>query len=100
MSTREEELQSELMEQCRLLGMSAERELKLLAEIEQARRTAEYWKAEHIAANVEIERLRAVADAARAVLRYPNGVDAVPYQRLQALARAVQAVLLTEPGGE
>ena len=54
-----EELQSELNEQVRLLGMSVEGELKLIAEIEQARRTAEYWKSEHLAANAEIERLRA-----------------------------------------
>jgi len=36
---------------------------KLMAEaadeIEAARRTAEYWKAEHLAANAEIERLQA-----------------------------------------
>jgi hypothetical protein len=32
------------------------------AEVKQARRTAEYWKAEHLAGNAEIERLRAELD--------------------------------------
>lgn len=74
--TDREELQSELMEQCRLLGMSAERELKLLAGIEQARRTAEYWKSEHIAANVENERLRAEIDEIKQV-EFPRRVQKV-----------------------
>ena len=35
----------------------------LRAELEQARRTAEFWKANHLAGNEEIERLRAELDA-------------------------------------
>lgn len=35
----------------------------LIAEVEQARRTAEYWKAGHIAANAEIERLQGLSAA-------------------------------------
>lgn len=38
----------------------------LTDEIEQARRTAEFWKANHLRGNAEIERLTAGRDALRA----------------------------------
>ena len=72
-----EELQTELNEQARLLGMSAERELALLA---------------------EIERLRAVFDAASAVLRYDGADVAKCAVAMLAMDKAVQVV--KDQGGE
>lgn len=74
-----EELHTELNEQARLLGMSAERELKLIE---------------------EIERLRAVFEAARAVLRYDGADVKRAGEAMRALDAAVQAVLVKDQGGE
>lgn len=41
------DLQKELDEQCRLLGLSGERELKLLTVIKQMREALEYYKREY-----------------------------------------------------
>jgi hypothetical protein len=60
---------------------------------ECARRRAEYWKAEHLAANREIEAMRAVIDAVRCLRRGldGNGGMTLNGELVNALWRALEA---------
>ncbi|MGV6475401.1 hypothetical protein [Azotobacter vinelandii] len=50
----------------------------LRAEVAQARGTAEYWKAEHLAGNAEIERLQKDADLFRRLRNLPDEMLGAP----------------------
>lgn len=56
---------------------NAEHCRKIIKEIEQARITSQYWKSEHIAANVEIDRLRNIISVARECLDADDVIGAI-----------------------
>lgn len=60
--------------------------------LENAQNRAEYWKAEHLAGNAEIARLRKVVDAARRICHWhdsDNDWIAVSGEHVRALWQAL-----------
>lgn len=71
------------------------------AEIAQARQTADYWKAEHNAANAEIARLRealhSLNEAANTVAHFGPGHRGNQWLTLSTARKAARAALSGEP---
>ena len=68
--------------------------------LENAQRRAEYWKAEHRAANSEIERLQKVVEAARCICHWhdsANGGMVVSGEHVRALWQALHDLSKAAP---